>query len=482
MIGGDIMRLEKDLIGEIEIPAEAYWGAHTQRALRNFTISRDRINPTLIKAFAAVKEAAARANLELGYLEPEMASALLTACGELREGRHLDHFPLDAIQGGAGTSTNMNVNEVLANRTLVLMGREKGNYQTVSPYDHVNLHQSTNDVYPTALRVAALWLLQPLSESFAVLQEAIQEKEAQFAGIVKLGRTQLQDAVPVTLGQEMSAWAQAISRDRWRLYKVEERLRQVPLGGTAVGTGLNAPLKYVYLANDKLRQIAGSGIARAENMIDGIQNLDVFVEVSGLMKSAAVNLMKIANDIRLLSSGPVGGLAEISIPAVQPGSSIMPGKVNPVIPEMVNQVAMRVIANDQIITTAASMGQLELNPFIPAVAHHLLDSMEIMTNGVHIFTTHCIRGIQANSGRCQEVLERSVGVVTALTPYLGYTRAQEIYVRATNEGRTVRQIVLEDGLFTEEQIARILNPREMTRPGIAGGGNPQIAKSSTRQE
>ncbi len=335
------MRVEHDLLGELAVPDEVYWSIHTQRALNNFLISRSRVHPCLIRAFGAVKEACARANLELGFLEQPLASAIIDAASEIRSGQWQEHFPLDAIQGGAGTSTNMNVNEVIINRALELLGHERGRYDLVSPHDHVNLHQSTNDVYPTALRVVAIWLLQPLADNIAKLQDALQQKEGECAAVLKLVRTQLQDAVPVTLGQEFSAWAQAVGRDRWRLYKVEERLRQVSLGGTAVGTGLNAPLQFIYLAAEKLRQIAGSGIARAENMIDAVQNQDVFVEVSGLLKAAAVNLMKIAGDLRLLSSGPVGGLAEIRIPAVQAGSSIMPGKVNPVIPEMVNQVAIR---------------------------------------------------------------------------------------------------------------------------------------------
>ncbi|MGE5373101.1 MAG: aspartate ammonia-lyase [Solirubrobacterales bacterium] len=476
------MRLEHDLIGEMDIPESAYWGIHTQRALANFAVSRTRVHPVLIQAFGAVKEAAARANLELGYLEQPAAQAMIQAAEELRRGKWLDQFPLDAIQGGAGTSTNMNVNEVLANRALELLGEPKGSYDTVNPYDHVNLHQSTNDTYPTALRIAAIWMILPLSERIAELQDAIQEKEAEFAGVIKTGRTQLQDAVPITVGQAMSAWAQAISRDRWRLYKVEERLRQVPLGGTAVGTGLNAPKNYVFLVNDKLRELAGGGIARAENMIDATQNLDVFAEVSGLLKAAATNLTKIANDIRLMSSGPVGGLGELILPAVQPGSSIMPGKVNPVIPEMVNQVCIRVISNDLAITLAASMGQLELNAFLPVVAHHLLDSLEIMANGVRLLTELCIRGMDVDRSRCEELLARGIGVVTALTPHLGYGRAQEVYERARKEHKTIREIVLEMDLLESADLDQILNPREMTRPGIAGSKGKKPKSSKIRHD
>lgn len=461
-------RLESDLLGEQAVPAEVYWGIHTQRALSNFTISSTRIHPQLIKAFGAVKEACARANLELGYLEPAIAQAIISAAEEVGHGQWYEFFPLDAIQGGAGTSTNMNANEVIANRALEIMGYSPGRYDIISPYDHVNLHQSTNDVYPTALRIAAIRMVLSLSEDISVLQEAIQEKEARYAGNLKLGRTQLQDAVPLTVGQAFSAWAQAVARDRWRLYKVEERLRQVSLGGTAIGTGLNAPLAYVYLVNEKLRQIVGRGIARSENMIDVIQNADVFVEVSGLLKAAATTLMKVANDIRLLASGPVGGMAELKIPAVQAGSSIMPGKVNPVIPEMMNQVAIRVMANDLAVTMAASMGQLELNAFLPCVAHHLLDSLEIMSRGIQVFTRRCIKGLEVDAAQCDGILSRSIALVAALTPYLGYNGAQELYLKARSESKTIREAALETGLFTGKELDKILNPREMTKPGIAG--------------
>ena len=477
------LRREKDLLGELDVPSGVYWGIHTQRAMENFTVSSTRVHPELIRAFGAVKEACARANLELGFLPPQLAEAIIAAAEELGQGQWYECFPLDAIQGGAGTSTNMNANEVIANRALAIIGHEPGRYDIISPYDHVNLHQSTNDVYPTALRIAAIKMVLSLAEDIASLQEVIQAKEARYAGTLKLGRTQLQDAVPVSFGQVFSAWSQAVARDRWRLYKVEERLRQVSLGGTAIGTGLNAPLAYVYLANDKLRQIVGRGIARSENMIDVIQNADVFVEVSGLLKAAAVTLMKIANDIRLLASGPVGGLAEIKIPAVQAGSSIMPGKVNPVIPEMLNQVAIRVMANDQAVSMAASMGQLELNAFLPSIAHHLLDSLEIMRNGVNIFSARCISGLEVDSARCTDLLSRSITLVAALTPYLGYNQAQELYLQAQEEGKSIQRVAWESGLLNEEQLKQILNPREMTKPGIAGSKKlKQAAPTGIRQD
>ncbi len=458
-------RREHDLLGTREVPGNAYYGIHTLRAAENFPVSRERVHPELIKALATVKEAAARANQDLGYLPADKGQAIITACQEIARGELADQFFLDAYQGGAGTSTNMNVNEVIANRALEILGRPKGEYTTVHPNDHVNLHQSTNDVYPTAMRVAAIRLLLPLADGLAKLQAALQEREVALAGVVKVGRTELQDAVPVTLGQEFGAYAQAIARDRWRLYKVEERLRQVNLGGTATGTGLNAPLKYIYLVNDYLRRLTGLGLARAENMIDATQNMDVFVEVSGLVKAAAVNLHKIAGDLRLLTSGPRGGLGEINLPARQAGSSIMPGKVNPVVPEMVSQVAMQVMANDALVAMAASQGQLELNPFAPLIAHALLTSLEMLAAAARIFQTECIQGITANPERCQELLARSPALATALLPYIGYERASEVVREAEVSGQSIKDVVLEKRYLTADELESVLTPAAMTRPG-----------------
>ncbi|TYL12272.1 Aspartate ammonia-lyase [Moorella thermoacetica] len=461
-------RQEHDLLGTREVPATAYYGIHTLRTAENFNVSRARVHPELIKALATVKEAAARANLDLGYLPAEKGRAIITACQEVARGELADQFFLDAYQGGAGTSTNMNVNEVIANRALEILGRPKGDYATIHPIDHVNLHQSTNDVYPTAMRVAAIRLLLPLADELAKLQEALQEKEAAFAGVVKIGRTELQDAVPVTLGQEFGAYAQAISRDRWCLYKVEERLRQVNLGGTATGTGLNAPLKYIYLVNDYLRRLTGIGLARAENMIDATQNMDVFVEVSGLVKAAAVTMHKIASDLRFMAAGPRGGPAEINLPERQAGSSIMPGKVNPVIPEMVSQVAMQVMANDYLIAMAASQGQLELNPFAPLIAHTLLESLAMLAAAARIFRTECITGITANPERCQELLAVSPALATALLPYIGYEKATEVVREAVVSGRSIKEIVLEEGYLTSDELENVLTPAAMTKPGTVG--------------
>ena len=462
------LRLEKDLLGELPMPARAYYGIHTMRAAKNFNVSGCKVHPQLVRALAEVKWAAARANHQAGLLPATIKQAICTAAREVAEGKLADQFIVDAFQGGAGTSTNMNMNEVLANRAIELLGGQKGDYERVHPLNHVNLSQSTNDTYPTALRVAAIRLVLDLSEAMAELQTALQEKETQFAGILKLGRTEMQDALPVTLGQEFSAYAEAVARDRWRLYKVEERLRQVNLGGTAVGTGLNAPKKYIYQVVEELRQITGMGLARAENMIDLTQNADVFAEVSGLVKAAAVNLTKIAGDLMLLSSGPAGGPAEITLPPLQAGSSIMPGKVNPVIPEMVSQVAWQAMGADQIICQACGAGRLELNSFLPLVAHNLLHTLEMLAKTARIFAYACIAGISANEQRCLHWLDESLTMVTALVPYIGYEQATELAQKALNDRKTLRELVIEKGLFSEDEWQEIFKPRHLTRPGIAG--------------
>ncbi|TEB10694.1 aspartate ammonia-lyase [Pelotomaculum propionicicum] len=464
-------RVEKDLLGELKVPRDAYYGIHTVRAVGNFKVSGIMTNPALIRAIAQVKQAAAMANMSAGLLERRPGEAIVRAAGEVAAGRFAGQFIVDALQGGAGTSTNMNVNEVIANRAIELLGGAKGDYSLVHPLEHVNMSQSTNDVYPTALRIAAIGMVIELSETLADLQSALQDKEALFAGILKLGRTEMQDAVPVTLGQEFSAFAEAVARDRWRLYKVEERLRQVNLGGTAVGTGLNANPKYIFTVIEELRSITGIGLARSENMIDLTQNADVFVEISGLLKAAAVNLAKIAGDLRLLSSGPLGGLAEIRLPRVQAGSSIMPGKVNPVIPEMVTQVAFQVMGNDQVIAAAAAGGQLELNAFMPLIAHNLLSSLEMLIKAVNLFTEKCVKDIEADEERCKRWLEESYGFITALAPHLGYDQASELVKRAYREKKNLRQLIMESGLYTGEELEALFTPGELTRPGLAGAKN-----------
>ena len=438
------MRVEHDLLGTVEIPAGAYYGIHSARAAENFPLSGLRLHPELIRALAAVKKACALANQKTGHLSDEKAGAICQACDEVAERKLADsqatlaQFIVDPFQGGAGTSANMNANEVLANRAIELLGGEKGDYSIVHPNDDVNLSQSTNDVYPTAVKVAALRLLRPVIEDMARLQGALQEKEAEFAGVLKVGRTEMQDAVPVTLGQEFSAWAQAVQRDWWRLNVMEEKLRQVNLGGTAVGTGLNADRRYVLIVVDILRDLTGFGLARAENMIDLTQNADVFAEVSGLLKTAAVNLAKIAADLRLLSSGPRAGFGEIRLPELQAGSSIMPGKVNPVMTEAVTQVAYQVMANDLAITLAAQAGQLDLNAFLPLIAYNLFQQLDLIHAVVPVFIERCIQGISADAERCRAQVEGHFGLAVALAPHLGYEAATEVAREAARSGRSVR--------------------------------------------
>ncbi len=461
-------RVESDLLGNKQIPQTAYYGINTARALENFNITGRTVNIKLIQAMVLVKKAAAMANMHLKQLEKDKAQAIMTTCDEILAGEFVDQFVVDPLQGGAGTSTNMNVNEVVANRAIELLGSTKGNYDLIHPLNDVNMSQSTNDVYPTALRIAAIRELRNTAEAFAELQEAFQIKENEFADVLKLGRTQMMDALPMMVGQEFGAWSKAIARDRWRIYKVEERLRQINIGGTAIGTGMNASHKFIFLMTDLLQDMTGLGLARSEFPIDVTQNMDVFTEVSGLLKSAAVNLVKISGDLRLLGSGPRGGLGELNLPAVQAGSTIMPGKVNPVMAEMIGQVSMRVMANDFAITQAAMSGQLELNAFVPLIAESLLESLEILTNGVNSFREKCIEGITVNADRALAHLENSTALVTALVHHIGYDKAAEIAKQALSENRTVRDLVLEAGYLSNDELDKILNPYQITNPGIPG--------------
>jgi len=461
-------RVERDFLGEVEIPQGAYYGIHTMRAVENFPVSGLKVPEELIRALAQVKQACALANMRAGLLDERIGGAIVQAAKETAEGRLLDQFLTDAFQGGAGTSVNMNMNEVLANRAIEILGGTKGDYAVCDPLDHVNLSQSTNDVYPTALKVAAIGLVLRLSEEIALLQGSFQAKEAAFASVLKLGRTEMQDAVPITLGQEFSAFAEAVARDRWRLFKVEERLRQVNLGGTAVGTGLNAKRSYIYAAIEELQAITGLGVSRAENSVDVTQNADVFVEVSGLVKAAAVNLAKIAGDMRLMSSGPRGGLGEIRLSRLQAGSSIMPGKVNPVMTEMATQVAFQVICFDQAVTMAAASGQLELNAFLPLIAFNLLSALRLLRKCLFLFRTRCVDTVEADEERCRKWLEESLSLATVLVPYVGYERAADLIHQAAGEGKTIRETALQAGLFTQNELDIIFAPSEVTRPGVAG--------------
>lgn len=458
------MRIEHDMLGELQLEDSHYFGIHTARAARNFPITGTPIHYELVLALVSVKKAAAITNRQIGTLDKKIADAIIEACNEILAGSLREQFVVDCMQGGAGTSSNMNVNEVIANRAIELLHGEKGDYRLVHPLDHVNLHQSTNDVFPTAVRIAGIRLMKPVTEHLAALQTALQEKEEEFSDQLKVGRTQLQDAVPITLGQEFGAWAQAVSRDRWRLYKAEERLRQVNIGGTAVGTGLNAPKAYIFTMIEQLRQLTGIGLARAEYMMDPTQNCDVFVEVSGILKAAAVNLSKIASDLRLLSSGPKAGFGEISLPALQAGSSIMPGKVNPVMAESVNQVAYQIIANDMAITMAAQAGQLELNAFLPLIAKNLFEMLDMLLRVLPLFTNSCIKGIQANKESCLQHLHHSYVLVPALIKKIGYDKAGEVAALCLKTGKPVHEVVLEHGFMDKKTLDEILNPVQLTTP------------------
>ncbi|OLN32554.1 aspartate ammonia-lyase [Desulfosporosinus metallidurans] len=461
-------RLEKDSIGERKIPETLYYGINTKRAQENFNLGSRSVNLKLIYEIALIKKAAAMVNQRLKQLTEEKAQAIITACEEVIEGKFDQEFIVSAFQGGAGTSTNMNVNEVVANRAIEILGGTKGDYDVVHPLNDVNLSQSTNDVYPTALRIAAIHMLRKLSYSLAELQAALQGKENEFSDVLKLGRTELMDALPMMLGQEFGAYAKGIERDRWRVYKGEERLRQINLGGTAIGTGFNASHEYIFMITDTIQELTGLGLARSDYPMDITQNNDVFVEVSGLLKACSTNLLKIANDLRLLSSGPKGGFGEIELPQMQAGSTIMPGKVNPVIPEMIGQVAMKVMANDYAITMAASAGQLELNSFMPLIAESLLESLELLNQGVTLFREKCIKGIKANVKKCHETLEKSAALAAALIHHIGYDQAAHIARKALREDKTIRDVLREESDFLDSRIDEILNPLEVTKPGIPG--------------
>lgn len=459
-------RTETDLTGTRELPADSMWGIHTARALENFPLSGRGIHPELIKAFGAVKLACFQTNRQLDYFpETEKAEAIEQACVEMAEGLLTNYIVIDRLQGGAGTSTNMNVNEVIANRALEIAGKEKGHYSAISPLNDVNLHQSTNDTYPTALKVAAIRMIRQLEQSVLALQEAFQAKEKEFAHVVKIGRTQLQDAVLTTLGREMGAYAEAFNRDRWRFSKCEERLRVVNLGGTAIGSGLGAPRQFIFRVVDNLRENTGIGLARAENLIDNTQNADVFVEVSGMLKACAVSILKIGNDLRLMASGPDAGFAEIMLPVKQAGSSIMPGKVNPVIPEAAAQAAMVVMGNDMVIAQAAAGGNLELNQFMPLIAHSLLESIDLLTNATKILRVHCIQDLKANEEQCRKNVLNSTALITAIIPVVGYEKASTIVNDAKREQKPIWNAILDSELINELELNDLISPETVCRLG-----------------
>ncbi|HOV60921.1 MAG TPA: aspartate ammonia-lyase [Candidatus Hydrogenedentes bacterium] len=461
-------RIEQDSLGTLAVPAEALYGIHTARAMENFAIAGRRVHPRLWRAYGWVKLACAKVNHDLSLWQdtPERARAVFQACEELIRG-DLDAWNLtDALQGGAGTSTNMNVNEVLANRALQLLGESPGRYDLVSPLDHINRHQSTNDTYPTALRVALLYGLREVEASLVRLQEAFQRKEQETAGVVKVGRTETRDAALITLGREMGAYAEAFARDRWRVFKCFERLRVVNLGGTAIGTGCGAPRTYIFRVTDTLRELTGLPLARAENLVEATQNADVFAETSGILRTCAVSLLKVATDLRLLSSGPDAGLHEIRLAPLQAGSSIMPAKVNPVIPETVSQAAMKIMGNDQVIAFAAASGSLELNPFMPLIADIMLESVELSRAACESFADRCVAMLEADARRCRELVNGATAVALALVPALGYERVAMLVKTAHERNVPLKKLVMEEGLLDDHTWESLTSAEAVTRLGF----------------
>ena len=467
--GGRHVRTEHDLLGDREVPDEALYGVQTLRAMENFPITGVPLRefPSLIEALAAVKEAAALANADLGLLPRETADVIARAAREIRAGRHHEHFIVDMIQGGAGTSTNMNANEVIANRALELSGRPRGEYATIHPNKHVNLRQSTNDVYPTALKLALHTVIEGLSGSMSRLAAAFLAKGDEFASLLKMGRTQLQDAVPMTLGQEFTAFGHTILEDVQRLGEAQALIREINMGATAIGTGITAPAGYAEAVRAHLARITGVSLITAPDLVEATADTGAFVQLSGVLKRCAVKLSKICNDLRLLSSGPRAGLGESDLPAMQPGSSIMPGKVNPVIPEVVNQVCFDVMGGDLTVTIAAEAGQLQLNVFEPVIAFRLLAGIHSLTQACVVLRERCVEGITANADRMRRLVEDSIGIVTALVPILGYPTATEIAREALESGRGVYELVMQRGLMTRAELDRALNPDAMTVPGRA---------------
>lgn len=459
-------RMEHDLLGDAEVPANAYWGVHTLRAIENYPISGKLIGSyeDLIRALALTKQAAAMANCDIGQLDKERADAIIAACQEIAGGKLHDQFVVDVIQGGAGTSTNMNANEVITNRALELLGHAKGEYQYLHPLNHVNMSQSTNDVYPTALRVATSFGIRRLLPALAELRQAFAAKAEEFKEVLKIGRTQLQDAVPMTLGQEFSTYAVMLQEDELRLGEAIALIHEINLGATAIGTGINTDMRYSHLAIAHLSELSGLTLSAAPNLIEATQDCGAFVQLSGVLKRVACKLSKTCNDLRLLSSGPQAGLNEINLPPRAAGSSIMPGKVNPVIPEVVNQIAFEVIGNDVTITMAAEGGQLQLNAFEPIIAHSLFKSVEHLTAGCRTLTVHCVQGITANRELLAERVRTSAGLATALNPYIGYENATRVALEALRSGRGVAELVEEMGLMEHAELEAVLAPGVLTAP------------------
>ena len=459
-------RKESDLLGELQVPINAYYGVQTQRAIANFKISGQILSsyPFFIKGLAMVKKAAAQTNFELGLLNENLYKTIAEACDELIAGKLHDQFPIDMIQGGAGTSINMNANEVIANRVLEILGHQKGEYQYCSPNDHINLSQSTNDAYPTAIKLALLQMNEVLVEKVVKIVEAFKTKANEFQDVIKMGRTQLQDAVPMTLGQEFQAFSDNLEEDISKLNNNANLFVEVNMGATAIGTGLNAPIGYAELCAKNLADISGFPIVSAHNLIEATPDTGSYVIYSSAMKRLAVKLSKICNDLRLLSSGPRAGLFEINLPPMQPGSSIMPGKVNPVIPEVVNQVCYKVIGNDLTVTFAAEAGQLQLNVMEPVLSHAIMENIHFLCNALDTLRDKCVVGITANKEVCLNMVKHSIGIVTALNPYIGYKQSTEVAKEALETGKSVYNLILEKNLLSQQQLDEILDPKNMLKP------------------
>jgi len=456
-------RIEYDLIGKREVSDDCYYGVQTLRAVENFNISRSKLRdfPFLIYALADVKEAAAKANRDLGILAPDLAEAIIAACAKIRTGQYNDQFPVDMMQGGAGTSTNMNANEVIANLALEILGHKKGEYAHCHPNNHVNLSQSTNDAYPTALKLALHRNLDPVEGALLRLVETLMLKSKEFSSVIKMGRTQLQDAVPMTLGQEFEAFAANLLAEIRPLKQNKKLLLEVNMGATAIGTGINAHKGFAALCNGHLQQITGLKVKAAPNLIEATGDTGTFISISSVLKRMAANLSKMSNDLRLLSSGPRTGINEINLPPMQPGSSIMPGKVNPVIPEVVNQIAFKVIGNDLTVTMAAEAGQLQLNVMEPVIAYGLFENIELLIHGMDTLNDKCIKGITPNADRCREMVMNSIGLVTALNPYLGYEVSTRLAAKALQTGKGIAELVLEENLMDRKKLDEILEPSNM---------------------
>ena len=459
-------RVEIDSLGKVEVPAAAYYGAQTQRAVMNFPISGMKPYPAFIWGMAVIKRAAAEVNRDLGLLDPRIADAIVRAAQEVIDGRHDDQFVVDPFQAGAGTSHNMNTNEVIANRAIELLGGSRGDYRLVGPNDHVNMAQSTNDTIPTAIRLGCLWRLDALGTAVDDLSVALGEKGREFYPIVKSGRTHLQDAVPVRLGQEFAAYAKAVARDGDKVRLAAEGLRRLGIGGTATGTGLNAHPEFHARMVTRLSELCGFELHQSDNLFESMQSMADFVFFSGALRTLAQDLIRIANDLRLLASGPATGLDEIRMPALQPGSSIMPGKVNPVMAEMLDMACFHVLGNDLTVTLAAQAGQLELNVMMPVIAHNLFEMMHILTGSISAFTSKCVRGLQANPAKAEGWLARNAVLITALNPVIGYARGAEVAEEAMATGRTIHEVVIARGYLSDEEAGRLLDASGMTEGGI----------------